>query len=469
MAYIFKKIGNLIDDQVSAMKAQGQVIGQGNGSNINSIENSTTSNQNTHESTYKNPNAIYDANYGADMGKLNSGIDQSLSDANTQLQSSTKEYQGRLGDVGKNYEYNGRSDVEKINDKDVYGRLSRITNSEIGKTALGSVDSKSKYYNADTSATANLSSVEGLTNQLQNQNGSTRGGSRLDALLYRNSGQAGRAINNDLMQIDGFRDGKEQLLNNEKNVLNNSQQTIVDNSNKLKNDGSVYREDLLKSAKNEAIATQEKYNAAREAEAKKLEEWKNSFNVRDIIAKEIEAGRNGRQIIRSVSGDTPGAYMTSEGGFREKGGKTPAQYSKDFSQETVDKLLENSIKEIDYSKINTDSFLNSTKNYNENMFLDGRFNQLGQLLGLEQRISETAPDLSVGVDSKGYQEAVNAAVAKRANEARNMADRLFQAQTSGGGGFNLEDVINNPLVQGIATGGQSFIWRPVWNKISSWF
>ncbi|WP_186648962.1 hypothetical protein [Fluviispira vulneris] len=433
MAYIFRKISNLIDEQKPALRRpQGQIIGQTpTPSGETGVKNAPENASAAHESTFKNPNAIYDANYGANMGQLSSGIKQSLDDANTQLQNSTKEYSRNVGDIAKNYNYNGRSDVENIERKDVYDRLSTLATPDVAKNTLGAIESKSKYYNADTSATANLSTIDGLTNQLQNQNGSTRGGSRLDALLYRNSGQAGRAIRNDLTQIDGFRAGKEQLLNNEKSLLDNSKRTVDENSKRLYSDGDMFRNELMRSAQSAASERQAQFNARRSAELQKLAEWKKSQDYKNMFAEKIMEG----------AGDN---YIKA---------------NQEAALNVKNKLLENTLKNFTLDDVRENDFVSPMQTYNENMFLDGRFNKIGALLGMQQRARESAPEINVSARESDYRNAINSLINARAEQAKAAAAKAYTpeytAETGGGGG-------NNLLLDGI-TGGMYSMNKSLYN------
>jgi len=422
-----------------------------------------TTQKDPYASTYQNPNKIYQANLNQDMGQLDTGVTKNIADTQNELTKSSDAYNTGLNTVDSKYNYNGKQDLENIGDAKTFSRLGSLINPETGKAELGGVQSKSQYYNPDTAGTAAASTVGGLTNQLKDQYGTTTGGARLDAQIYRGSGQAGAAINQDINSLGAFQTDKTQRLGAEKANLDAKGQAIADRSNQLKADGSGYQGELLGTAKGQAAADQAKYDANRAAAMSGLSGKLNSGTVSDEIMRAFNEGLGGRAPIKNfnsthhpdlVRGLQPAVGMDHWGSTLVTNNRTDDGHGGsniDMTPFLREKILNdvinpnaNALNNMDVSK-----FVNGPQTFNEGAYLDPRYNQLASLLGGNQIANNGKLSTDVTTDEKAFQSAIQAQLNPQLQAAKQAGSDFFNPASSGSGGggsgFNfIEQLIGLP-------------------------
>lgn len=516
MVYIFKKLNDLAGAPTT--NDTGNVIaGQAAGAT-----------QGTHESTFRNPSAVYNANVGQDMGGLETGVNKNIAQTQESLNKSSADYQSQLQGIDSGYKYGGRQDLENIGDTATFSRLSSLVNPAGEQSQLAGVKSNSANYQPDTSGLAQSSTMGGLSSQLQNQYGTSAGGSRLDALLYRGGGQAGKAINQGLNQINQFSQGQQQQLGQESNLLSQLQKGAVDKSNQLKSEGATYKDQLKAGAATQAQQAQTTYDAAR---TKDLEQGKNTVANTDYRKQLQEAldvvfgptptnnrapkwsqkpGSNSgklqiptdlvstdqtpvsRRLMKEIQGTNAAGQFSpqdiqkrlQEMGVDEQSAalmahqatmstRTRERTGKNGSSGTVwaggadidmtdylkNQMLESFSKNINMGQFDPSKYQGEARTFNQDSYLDPRFNQLGQLLGTEQIAGTTAPSTQYQSTMSNLNSDIQKYLNEQTTSARDAANRLFDPNTAQGApndrnimGESLKGVINNPLYQNAILG-----------------
>lgn len=442
MVYVFKKINDMVG---GSSPSGGQVISQGAGAN----PNSPTDAQNPYASTYRNPDKIYQANLGENQGNVDTGLSKSLQDTQNNLTQSTNNYKSNLDSINSQYNYNGTSDLDNIGDSATFSRLSRLVNPTSAQTSLSGVQSNTANFNPDTSGVAASSTVDGLSNQLRNQYGTSAGGARLDAQLYRGSGQAGAAINNNLKQIDDFRADKQNQLSNESNILNQYEQGITNKSNILKSDAQNYQNNLLTQAQKQAANVQNNYDTTYQNSINDLNNYKASLPYQQQLKDSIFNIVNERSKTTPLYTQLPDNSAAQEA-LRQQFGYTPEEFNKNITSETIDQgdsgtiskqnlniapylanqLFQSALPNINLDKFKPENYVSAAPSVSENMYLDPKFNSISQLLGLNQRAIETPTSSNIVSQNDKYKSDINNYLAQQQQQATAAANNLFNSDTS---------------------------------------
>lgn len=309
MPIVFRKIDNL----TSNPRNEATPIGGGSGAQ---------STQNPYASTFQNPSNILSANINEKQADLDTGLNQNIKDAQQNLDKSTQTYTDKLKGIENEQTYAGQSELNKIDDNQ-FSKLQTLLSPDERQKRMDSTTSSTKYVNPDTSAVAAASSVEGLSNQLRNQYNTTAGGSRLDALLYRNSGQAGQALNKNLSDIGAFNTTRDNYLNNEKTALANSKENLANTANTVRNDVQGLKQQLGTEAQQKATDAQSSYNTARQNllnnEIPNLQATTIQNLLQDVAAQnnltQYLPGQNQRSSFQYVPNIDPSLYVSPERTF----------------------------------------------------------------------------------------------------------------------------------------------------------
>ena len=336
MPIVFRKIDNL----VSNPKNEATPIGGGSGAQ---------STQNPYASTFQNPSNILSANINEKQADLDTGLNQNIKDAQQNLDKSTQAYTDRLKGIENEQTYAGKDELDKIDDNQ-FSKLQSLLNPDERQKRLDAAQSTTKSIKPDTSAVAAASTVQGLSNQLRNQYNTTAGGSRLDALLYRNSGQAGQALNKNLSDINTFNATRDAYLNNEKTALTNSKANIANTANTVRSDVQGLKQQLGNQAQQQATDAQSAYNAARQ-------------NLLENEIPNLQATTIDKLLLDVAAKNNLTQYLPS------------AQQKVGFKY----------IPDIDPAL-----YVSPERTFDQSQFLDSRFNRLASLLG-ENQIAPTTP------------------------------------------------------------------------------
>jgi len=349
MPIVFRKIDNL----VSNPKNEAAPIGGGSGAQ---------NNQNPYASTFRNPSDVLSANINEKQGDLDTGLNQNIKDAQSNLDKSTQTYTDNLKNIENEQTYAGKDELNKIDDGQ-FSKLQSLLSPEERQKRMDTTASSTKYINPDTSAVAAASSVQGLSNQLRNQYNTTAGGSRLDALLYRNSGQAGQALNKNLSDINNFNTTRENYLNNESNALANSKSNLANMANTVRSDVQGLKQQLGTTAQQQATDAQNTFNTSRqnllnneipELQANTIQNLLKDVALQNNLTQYLP-GQNQRSSFQYVPNIDPSLYVSPE------------------------------------------------RTFDQSQFLDSRFNKLAGLLGEEQITPSASPaDTNVAFNRDEY-------------------------------------------------------------------
>jgi hypothetical protein len=349
MPIVFRKIDNL----VSNPKNEAAPIGGGSG-----VQN----NQNPYASTFRNPSDVLSANINEKQGDLDTGLNQNIKDAQSNLDKSTQTYTDNLKNIENEKTYAGKDELNKIDDGQ-FSKLQSLLSPEERQKRMDTTASSTKFINPDTSAVAAASSVQGLSNQLRNQYNTTAGGSRLDALLYRNSGQAGQALNKNLSDINAFNSTRENYLGNEANALTNSKANLANTANTVRSDVQGLKQQLGTTAQQQATDAQNMFNTSRqnllnneipELQANTIQNLLKDVALQNNLTQYLP-GQNQRSSFQYVPNIDPSLYVSPE------------------------------------------------RTFDQSQFLDSRFNKLAGLLGEEQIAPSASPaDTNVAFNRDEY-------------------------------------------------------------------
>jgi phage shock protein A len=349
MPIVFRKIDNL----VSNPKNEAAPIGGGSGAQ---------NNQNPYASTFRNPSDVLSANINEKQGDLDTGLNQNIKDAQSNLDKSTQTYTDNLKNIENEQTYAGKDELNKIDDGQ-FSKLQSLLSPEERQKRMDTTTSSTKFINPDTSAVAAASSVQGLSNQLRNQYNTTAGGSRLDALLYRNSGQAGQALNKNLSDINNFNTTRENYLNNESNALTNSKSNLANTANTVRSDVQGLKQQLGTTAQQQATDAQNTFNTSRqnllnneipELQANTIQNLLKDVALQNNLTQYLP-GQNQRSSFQYVPNVDPSLYVSPE------------------------------------------------RTFDQSQFLDSRFNKLAGLLGEEQIAPSASPaDTNVAFNRDEY-------------------------------------------------------------------
>lgn len=444
MVYIFKRLNDLAGNPTS--NESGNVIaGQAAGAT-----------QGTHESTYRNPSAVYNANVGQDMGQLETGVNKNIAQTQVDANKSSDAYKSQLQGVDSNYKYGGMQDLENINDSGTFSRLSSLVNPAGAQSQLAGVKSNTANYRPDTSGVAQSSNMGGLTAQLQNQYGTSAGGSRLDALLYRGSGQAGKAIQQGLGQINQFNQGQQQQLGQESNLLSQLKQNAVNKSNQLKSEGAGYQNELQTSAANQAKQQQNQYDTQRQQGIDSLTNQRNSINIRQQMQDAINKGFGGRSVINEwqripntnidtasrllqesgIPGDIANQmasqmqYSSSEVPNSQGDGPRQLNSSIDLTDYFKNQLADKFSSNVNLNSIDPSQYVSGAQTYDQNSFLDPRYNQISQLLGTNQITPNSQNYTPYSTNNQGFNDAISAYLNPQMSQAQQAVEGLFNKPTT---------------------------------------
>lgn len=349
MPIVFRKIDNL----VSNPKNEAAPIGGGSGAQ---------NNQNPYVSTFRNPSDVLSANINEKQGDLDTGLNQNIKDAQSNLDKSTQTYTDNLKNIENEQTYAGKDELNKIDDGQ-FSKLQSLLSPEERQKRMDTTASSTKYINPDTSAVAAASSVQGLSNQLRNQYNTTAGGSRLDALLYRNSGQAGQALNKNLSDINNFNTTRDNYLNNENAALANAKSNLANTANTVRNDVQGLKQQLGTTAQQQATDAQNTFNTSRqnllnneipELQANTIQNLLKDVALQNNLTQYLP-GQNQRSSFQYVPNIDPSLYVSPE------------------------------------------------RTFDQSQFLDSRFNKLAGLLGEEQIAPSASPaDTNVAFNRDEY-------------------------------------------------------------------
>lgn len=337
MPIVFRKIDNL----VSNPKNEASPIGSGSG---------VQSTQNPYASTFQNPSAVLNANINEKQADLDTGLNQNIKDAQQNLDKSTQTYTDKLKGIENEQTYSGQNELNKIDDNQ-FSKLQSLLSPDERQKRMDSTTSSTKYVNPDTSAVAAASSVEGLSNQLRNQYNTTAGGSRLDALLYRNSGQAGQALNKNLSDINAFNSTRNNYLGNEANALTNSKANIANTANTVRSDVQGLKQQLGTNAQQQATDAQNTFNSARQ-----------NFLDNEIPTLQADTIQN---LLKDVALQN-----------------NLTQYLPGQNQRSSFQYVPN---------IDPSLYVSPERSFDQSQFLDSRFNRLASLLGENQIAPSATP------------------------------------------------------------------------------
>ena len=349
MPIVFRKIDNL----VSNPKNEAAPIGGGSGAQ---------NNQNPYASTFRNPSDVLSANINEKQGDLDTGLNQNIKDAQSNLDKSTQTYTDNLKNIENEQTYAGKDELNKIDDGQ-FSKLQSLLSPEERQKRMDTTASSTKYINPDTSAVAAASSVQGLSNQLRNQYNTTAGGSRLDALLYRNSGQAGQALNKNLSDINNFNTTRENYLNNENAALASAKSNLANTANTVRSDVQGLKQQLGTTAQQQATVAQNTFNTSRqnllnneipELQANTIQNLLKDVALQNNLTQYLP-GQNQRSSFQYVPNVDPSLYVSPE------------------------------------------------RTFDQSQFLDSRFNKLAGLLGEEQITPSASPaDTNVAFNRDEY-------------------------------------------------------------------
>jgi len=437
MAYIFKKLNNLTgsagqSDTTAA--TGGEVIGGGGGSSGNTQKD-------PYASTYQNPNKIYQANLNQDMGQVNTGVTKNIADTQNELTKSSDAYKTNLTNVDSKYSYGGQADLEKIGDAGTFSRLSGLINPETGKAELGGVQSKSQYYNPDTAGVAAASTVGGLSNQLKDQYGTSAGGARLDAQIYRGSGQAGKAINQNIGQLNDFQTDKTQRLGAESAMLGQYNQGITDRSNQLKSDGTSYQGNLLNTATEQAKTDQALFDTNRNNAIGGLSSQLNAGTIDAELRKAISEGLAGRQATKEFqstylpdvsgalqrAGVEEGAANNLTANYRTEPGN--GNSTVDMTDYITNKIASEQGAGASLAGIDASKYVANQK-FDANQYIDPRYNQLASLLGSQQMQTGAKLSTNATADDAEFKKAIASQLSGQTNAAKNSAASFFNTEAA---------------------------------------
>ncbi len=319
-------------------------------------------NQNPYASTFRNPSDVLSANINEKQGDLDTGLNQNIKDAQSNLDKSTQTYTDNLNNIENEQTYAGKDELNKIDDGQ-FSKLQSLLSPEERQKRMDTTASSTKFINPDTSAVAAASSVQGLSNQLRNQYNTTAGGSRLDALLYRNSGQAGQALNKNLSDINNFNTTRENYLNNESNALTNSKSNLANTANTVRSDVQGLKQQLGTTAQQQATDAQNTFNTSRqnllnneipELQANTIQNLLKDVALQNNLTQYLP-GQNQRSSFQYVPNVDPSLYVSPE------------------------------------------------RTFDQSQFLDSRFNKLAGLLGEEQIAPSASPvDTNVAFNRDEY-------------------------------------------------------------------
>ena len=319
-------------------------------------------NQNPYASTFRNPSDVLSANINEKQGDLDTGLNQNIKDAQSNLDKSTQTYTDNLKNIENEQTYAGKDELNKIDDGQ-FSKLQSLLSPEERQKRMDTTASSTKFINPDTSAVAAASSVQGLSNQLRNQYNTTAGGSRLDALLYRNSGQAGQALNKNLSDINNFNTTRENYLNNESNALTNSKSNLANTANTVRSDVQGLKQQLGTTAQQQATDAQNTFNTSRqnllnneipELQANTIQNLLKDVALQNNLTQYLP-GQNQRSSFQYVPNIDPSLYVSPE------------------------------------------------RSFDQSQFLDSRFNKLAGLLGEEQIAPSASPaDTNVAFNRDEY-------------------------------------------------------------------
>lgn len=336
MPIVFRKIDNL----VSNPKNEASPIGGGSGQ----------STQNPYASTFQNPSAVLNANINEKQADLDTGLNQNIKDAQQNLDKSTQTYTDKLKGIENEQTYGGQNELNKIDDNQ-FSKLQSLLSPDERQKRMDSTTSSTKYVNPDTSAVAAASSVEGLSNQLRNQYNTTAGGSRLDALLYRNSGQAGQALNKNLSDINAFNSTRNNYLGNEANALTNSKANLANTANTVRSDVQGLKQQLGTTAQQQATDAQNTFNTSRQ-----------NFLDNEIPTLQADTIQN---LLKDVALQN-----------------NLTQYLPGQNQRSSFQYVPN---------IDSSLYVSPERSFDQSQFLDSRFNRLASLLGENQIAPSATP------------------------------------------------------------------------------
>lgn len=394
MPIVFRKIDNLVSDP----KNEASPIGGGSGAQ---------STQNPYASTFQNPSNILNANINEKQADLDTGLNQNIKDAQQNLDKSTQTYTDKLKGIENEQTYGGQNELNKIDDNQ-FSKLQSLLSPDERQKRMDSTTSSTKYVNPDTSAVAAASSVEGLSNQLRNQYNTTAGGSRLDALLYRNSGQAGQALNKNLSDINAFNSTRNNYLGNEANALANSKANLANTANTVRSDVQGLKQQLGTTAQQQATDAQNTFNSARQ-----------NFLDNEIPTLQADTIQN---LLKDVALQN-----------------NLTQYLPDQNQRSSFQYMPN---------IDPSLYVSPERSFDQSQFLDSRFNRLASLLGENQIAPSATPaDTNATFNRDEYVNALQESA--RPDLLRFLQSRVPPPQTeSSGGGYNTFDDYILPGVLG---------------------
>lgn len=382
MPVVFRKIDNL----VSNPKNEAMPIGGGSGAQ---------STQNPYASTFQNPSAILNANINEKQADLDTGLNQNIKDAQSNLDKSTQSYADNLKGIENEQTYSGKDELNKI-DAGQFSKLQSLLSPDAQQKRMDATTSTTKSINPDTSAVAAASTVQGLSNQLRNQYNTTAGGSRLDALLYRNSGQAGQALNKNLSDIDAFNTTRNNYLGNEANALTNSKANLTNTANTVRSDVQGLKQQLGSEAQQQAAGAQNTFNTSRQNLLDGIPDLQ--ATTIDNLLKDVALQNNLTQYL-------PGQNQRSS-----------FQY---------------------VPNIDPNLYVSPERTFDQSQFLDSRFNQLASLLGENQIAPSTTPvDTNATFNRDEYLN--NLTESARPDLLKFLQSRVPTPppETSSGGGYN---------------------------------
>jgi hypothetical protein len=381
MPIVFRKIDNL----VSNPKNEAAPIGGGSG-----VQN----NQNPYASTFRNPSDVLSANINEKQGDLDTGLNQNIKDAQSNLDKSTQTYTDNLKNIENEQTYAGKDELNKIDDGQ-FSKLQSLLSPEERQKRMDTTTSSTKFINPDTSAVAAASSVQGLSNQLRNQYNTTAGGSRLDALLYRNSGQAGQALNKNLSDINNFNTTRNNYLNNESNALTNSKANIANTANTVRSDVQGLKQQLSTTAQQQATDAQNTFNSARQnlfsTELPQLQS-----NILQNFTKNIGSNPQFRSSLNAQYNSMRpwDANNTRDSLFT------------DLAKDSQNLQADPAVISAFLKQYNTDDpslYISPNRTFDQSQFLDSRFNKLASLLREEQIAPSGVPvDTNPAFDNSEY-------------------------------------------------------------------
>ncbi len=396
--YVFRKLNNLagtgLDGNVAASGTpQGQAIdGAPAVSGDAGVAPTTTTN--SPSGNVRNPTAIYDANKNLDMGGLETGTSKAIQDADNNMKQAGYDYSAQLKAIDDKNRYNS-SDLGNVGDADTYSRLKSILDGTSEKASLANVRDTAGDQFVDASGLANASTVPGLTKELQKQYHTTAGGARLDALLYRNSGQAGKALNQDFDKLNSFQDEQKAAIDAGKKTLGLYNSGVDTRSSKLKSDINDYENNLMNAAYAAAAKDFTKYSGDQLGTLQKRNaDAENAARAAIQQAIDDEMGKNGRSYITNRSDND---YQARQNILDALQGKVS----------------------FDSSKYAT------TPQFSEDMFdphsyLDSRYNALASLIGGQQYAPSSHPDANFGFNDSAYNEASKQYADQQAQRARQL-------------------------------------------------